>query len=374
MNLLSQALHPLLRTPTLSRYFAWMLFKAIFFIVLFCSALVLLIDFTELFRRASGLIDVSPLAVFALSAIRTPAIMEQILPFTILIGAMATLFMLSRRLELVIARGAGISVWQFMLPGFAVALVLGVFATAVINPGIDYLNDKARVLEGNIFNQDAKLLSGKADIVWLRKTGRSEDIILGAARALNDGAHLIGVTIIRQSRQGKLIQRIDADTAVLQGAQWILSNATITGLNTQRRMLERYALELDLSADEVRGGFSKSNQRSFWSLPELIEKARIADLPTYRYSLQFNTLLAQPFFFMAMVVIAATVSLRFIRGGNTNGMITAGIMAGFVLYVLRSLAENLGNSGVVHPVLAAWLPTLLALVLGFTILLHQEDG
>ena len=49
-------------------------------------------------------------------------------------------------------------------------------------------------------------------------------------------------------------------------------------------------------------------------------------------------------------------------------------MAGFVLYVMRSLAEDLGSTGVVQPVLAAWLPTLLALVVGFTLLLHQEDG
>lgn len=368
------SLHSWFRSPTLQRYFAWMFFKAILYIILFCTVLVFLIDFTELLRRTSSIEGVPIANIVTLSLIRTPSIMEQILPFTILIGSMATLFMLSRRLELVVARGAGISVWQFMLPGFAVALFLGLFATMVFNPGIDYLNDRARTLEGDIFNRDTKLIVGKQSEVWLRKAGRSEDIILGAARALNDGANLIGVTLIRQSRQGRLIQRIDADSATLDGNQWVLTNATVTGVDTQKRLLDTYAFEMDLSVEEVRDGFSKATQRSFWSLPELIEKARTADLPTYRYSLQFNTLLAQPFFFIAMVVIAATVSLRFIRSGNTSGLIMAGIAAGFILYVLRSLAEDLGSSGVVQPVVAAWLPTLLALVLGFTLLLHQEDG
>ncbi|MEM8637118.1 MAG: LptF/LptG family permease [Pseudomonadota bacterium] len=45
-----------------------------------------------------------------------------------------------------------------------------------------------------------------------------------------------------------------------------------------------------------------------------------------------------------------------------------------MLYILRSLAEDLGNSGVVQPILAAWLPALVTLLLGFTLLLHQEDG
>lgn len=364
----------LFSSPMLQRYFAWIFLKAILQIVLFISVLVFLIDFTEMLRRTSSLPDVSAVTVLFLSMIRTPSIMEQILPFTVLIGAMATLFVLSKRLELVIARGAGVSVWQFMMPGFVVAAGIGLFATTVFNPGVDYLNDKARLLEGSVFNRDAKLLTGKSSSVWLRKASRSEDIILGAASALSDGSELIGVTLIRINKRGKLIQRIDADQANLVSDQWTLTNATVTDLSSQKKQLPYYALQLDLSVEEVRDGFSKSTQRSFWSLPDLIEKARAADLPTYRYSLQFNTLLAQPFFFMAMMVIAATVSLRFIRAGNIGGLIAAGLTAGFLLYVMRSLAEDLGSSGVVQPVLAAWLPTLLALIVGFTLLLHQEDG
>lgn len=364
----------LTQNTTLNRYFAWVLFKTIIYLFLFCTVLIVLIDFTEQLRRTSGRVEVSALTILAFSALRTPALLEQVFPFTILFAAMITFTMLSKRLELVVARGAGISAWQFLLPGFFVALMIGIFATTIFNPMVNYVEDKALQLEGHIFKRDVKLLTGERTAVWLRKSAPSEDIILGAARALNDGTHMIGVTIIRQSRQGKLIQRVDADTATLDGIQWNLTNATVTGLNTQRRSLANYALKLDLSVEEVREGFSKSNQRSFWSLPELIEKARTADLPTYSFSLQFNTLLAQPFFFIAMVVIAATVSLRFIRSGNINGLIASGIAAGFIFFVLRSLAEDLGSSGVVQPVLAAWLPTLLALVLGFTVLLHQEDG
>ncbi|MEP3630310.1 MAG: LPS export ABC transporter permease LptG [Hyphomicrobiales bacterium] len=361
-------------SPTLHCYFAWIFLKAILQIILFISVLVFLIDFTEMLRRTSSLPDVSTSTVMFLSLIRTPSIMQQILPFAVLIGAMGSLFVLSKRLELVVARGAGVSVWQFMLPGFIVAAAFGAFATAVFNPGVGYLNEKARVLEGSVFNRDAKLLTGRESSVWLRKAGRSEDIILGAASALSDGSELIGVTMIRLNKRGGLIQRIDADSAQLDHDQWTLGNATVTGLKSQQKKLDRYFLQLDLTAEEVRDGFSKSTQRSFWSLPELIEKARNADLPTNSYSLQFNTLLAQPFFFMAMMVIAATVSLRFIRSGNISGLVSAGITAGFVLYVMRSLAEDLGSTGVVQPVLAAWLPTLLALVVGFTMLLHQEDG
>ena len=48
------------------------------------------------------------------------------MPFCVLIGAMSCYLNLSRRLELVVARAAGMSAWQFIAPALIVALLLGV--------------------------------------------------------------------------------------------------------------------------------------------------------------------------------------------------------------------------------------------------------
>jgi hypothetical protein len=68
------------------------------------------------------------------SLCRVPQIMERLLPFSVLIGAMTCFFSLSRRMELVVARGAGISEWQIIAPALVVALGLGAFGTLVYNP------------------------------------------------------------------------------------------------------------------------------------------------------------------------------------------------------------------------------------------------
>ena len=78
--------------------------------------------------------------------------------------------------------------------------------------------------------------------------------------------------------------------------------------------------------------------------------------------------------FAAMVLIAATVSLRVFRFGNIGRLILGGAVAGFVLYVAGELARGLGSVGIVPPILAAWSPAVVASLIGFTILLYQEDG
>ena len=80
-----------------------------------------------------------------------PIIAERIMPFCVLIGAMSCYLSLSRRNELVVARAAGVSAWQFIAPAVIVALLLGVFATLVYNPVAANLQERSKRLEVEIF-------------------------------------------------------------------------------------------------------------------------------------------------------------------------------------------------------------------------------
>ena len=55
-------------------------------------------------------------------------------------------------------------------------------------------------------------------------------------------------------------------------------------------------------------------------------------------------------------------------------MILGGILAGFMLYVVTVLVKAFGSAGIVSPVLAAWLPVVVAFLFGVSFLLHKEDG
>ena len=55
-------------------------------------------------------------------------------------------------------------------------------------------------------------------------------------------------------------------------------------------------------------------------------------------------------------------------------LVIGGVAAGFMLYVATQLSEELGSSGIINPVVAAWLPATIGAMLGALALLHQEDG
>ena len=75
-----------------------------------------------------------------------------------------------------------------------------------------------------------------------------------------------------------------------------------------------------------------------------------------------------------MVLLAAAVSLRFFRFGGVPKMVLSGIAAGFLLYVLSKVTEDVSKAELMHPAAAAWLPVLFGAVTGSMVLLYQEDG
>ena len=104
------------------------------------------------------------------------------------------------------------------------------------------------------------------------------------------------------------------------------------------------------------------------------ELAERTGLDTTPYELRYQSLMARPLLLIAMVLVAASVSLRFFRFGGVTKLVIGGVAAGFVLYVATQLSEELGSSGIVNPIVAAWLPAALGAMLGALALLHQEDG
>src|SRR5260370_41782766 len=101
---------------TLSRYFAWRFFVAVAGVFAGVFVLVAFVDYIDVMRKASDVPHAPTSQLMLMSFYRVPQTMERLLPLSVLVGAMTCFFSLSRRMELVVARGAGMSVWQIIAP------------------------------------------------------------------------------------------------------------------------------------------------------------------------------------------------------------------------------------------------------------------
>jgi len=359
---------------TLKRYVAMRFVNAAlgYFVAVF--VLVAMVDYIELLRRA-GDTSVSPLLLAQASVFRVPQITERIIPFCVLVGAMSAYLTLSRRLELVVARSAGMSAWQFVAPSMVAAILLGGVVTFGYNPLSAALQEQAKLLEARLFGDSGHgLQQASGGSFWVTQRNNEGQAVINARVSLRQGAELRGVSVYQFDNSGRFRNRIDAGQAVLEPGYWRLQDAKVYAIGTQPRGPGEYLLATQLTPEEVRERFATPETIPVWNLPDYIERAERVGLKAAIYRLHFQKLLAQPFLFAAMVLLAAAVSLRFFRFGGIQKMILSGVIAGFLLFVIAKVIDDMAKADLVHPIFAAWLPILIGGLTGFVALLYQEDG
>lgn len=336
-------------------------------------ALVFLIDFTEFSSRTSGLPNFTFLMALSVSALRVPMIVQQTVPFIALFAAMATLISLNRKYELVIARAAGISAWQFLLPACIGALLFGVLTVGVLNPIAAHGLSRSELIETDIRSGSSNKVSAFS-APWIHQKAGNVDTIIGARAVLNQGLELSDAVFFVFDREGNIIERKDAKRAFLRDGYWELDDLKLYRNGERAESLATDRVPTNLKPEFVQERLAQPETIPFFKLPGKIEAARSFGLRANAFSMQLHSLLALPLLLVAMTLIAATVSMKFARMGQSSTMILGGVVAGFLLYVVSVLVKAFGNVGFVPPFVAAWFPVIVAMFFGVTFLLYREDG
>lgn len=359
---------------TLWFYFARHFAKMVSAIFVVSLLLIAFVTFVEFFNRALGTDATAAFDIAVLSLLRAPSVTEDALPFVVLYGSIAAFVIANRRLEVVVARAAGVSAWQFLAPACVVGLVFGILATLVYNPFAASALARSHQMFARVFAGESQPAEAAGGPVWIRQAAGDVDSIIGAAQSYDGGLGLVGVTAYVFGPDGRFDRRIDSPRAQFSPGEWRFEDATITAPNADPRRVADYSLPTNLTPSEVKRTFLNVDSVSFWALNGLIASARRAGVPADGYVLQLNELLSRPILLLAMVLIAANVSFRFSRSSNLGRMIIAGVSVGFMLYLVMKIAGDLGRGGIVPPPIAAWLPAVVAVLVGATVLLHLEDG
>ena len=359
---------------TLRRYVAKRFLLAILGTFAVCAALIFMIDMIELLRLSRRASDLSVTALLWMALLRLPAFTEILLAFAVLVGGIAALLSLNRKSELIVMRAGGMSVWQFLRPGLVVALVLGLAAVLLFNPLAAAARAQAERLIAEAFGKEASLLATSGEGSWLRQDGIDGQSVMNARAIADQGLSLAGVIVFQFDAQGRFVERIDADRANLADGYWELQGAIVSRPGREPESFDTYTVSTYLTRERVGEALGSEIAVSLWQLPSLIEVAEKAGLSAARYKMQYALLISRPMLLMAMVILAATVSLRSFRSGGTQTMVITGMVGGIGFFLLTEVSRQVGIAGLVSPTTAVWVPIGFALLVSLTVLLHQEDG
>lgn len=303
-------------------------------------------------------------------SLRLPQLVERFLPFSALLGALITLATLNQNSEIVSMKAAGISAHQIIAPlvlaSVLVAAAAFAFQERVVTRATATLNAWQAVEYGPV-----PAGSRVSSNVWVR---RGDDLILARqVSGRGSGTRLRGVTIY--ARTGETLSAlITAPRGRPAEGGWLLEEVERFDVaRTRTERLPTLLVARGVEPDQFALSNVKANEQNFATLRESIADLKAAGIPTGALESGLWHKLSGPLSAVLMPLLAAVAAFGLARTGQLFLRAVAGMALGFAYFVIDNFALAMGNLGAYPPMLAAWAPFALFLLIGETVLIRTEE-
>ncbi len=302
--------------------------------------------------------------------LRVPVMVSRFLPFSVLLGTLIAFVGLNQHSEVVSMKAAGISAHQILAPL--------VFASLGVAAALFAFNELVVVKSARVVtawqDNDYKPIpptSGTLSNVWLLN---GEDLI-HARFVGGKGPSFHADNVAIYDRGGGVLQRvIRADHAYPKGQSWLLDNVRTydAGMNLVRHSPRTMGLE-GITPEQLTLAKVDPTELDYWTLEERIAELERAGRQTDEARAGLAHKISGPLSTVLMPLLAAIAAFGLARSGQVLLRACIGMALGFAYFVADNFSLAMGNAGAYPPLIAAWAPFFLFLLIGETVLVRTEE-
>jgi lipopolysaccharide export system permease protein len=355
----------------IDRYISREIIK-IFFLILGAVAMIYLaVDFFEKVDKfMAANVPLTRLVSFFL--LKLPLMISQIAPVCILLTVLITFGLMNRNNEITALKSSGISIYILLRP----VLVIGVVATI----GLFLLSEvivPVTISKANkIWRLEVKkkpLLASRQKNIWIK--GKRSIYYISYYNPQNDS--ISGISLNYFGADFQLIKRIEAKQGIYENGQWKCTELMEqvlghNGADYQVTFYDQRVIDLDFSPQDLKRVVKKSEEMNIAELFEYIQDVEAEGYDATIYRVDFHVKFAVPFVCIIMCIIATSIAVKRNVQEGISISIAYGIGIIFLYVVAFSFCISLGYGGVLPPVIAAWIASLIFLCLGLINLINAE--
>jgi lipopolysaccharide export system permease protein len=302
--------------------------------------------------------------------LRTPQIIQRFLPFAALLATLITFVTLNQNSEIISMKAAGISAHQILAPlvvaSIGVAAISFVFNERVVARATATLTTWQDANYGPIPKDKGVVVN-----IWVR----DGDDLIHADQASGRGVRTRLDTVTLYDRDGgRLIAIVKGPRAIQHGHGWRIADASrfdvAKGVTAK---LPYYDFAQGVTPDRFTLASVDPAAKSIFQLGDAINDLDAAGRPTGPLQAGWWHKLSGPISTLLMPLLAAIAAFGLARSGHLFIRAVLGMALGFAYFVADNFALAMGNLGAYPPLLAAWAPLLLFLMIGETVLIRTEE-
>ena len=347
-----------------------------FFMILFVLTFVLLMGrilqlMDLMINKGIAVTDIARLILYLM-----PSFLTLTIPVSLLISILIGLGRLSRDNEIIVLKSSGLSLYQLM-PSIAFAALCAFFITTVTgfflvpygnfatkNLLFDIARQKASIgIKERIFNGDFAGL-----VLYTEELPPQEDYMRGVF--ISDNRTLKEPTTIIAQR-GYLVSDPQSMGVTLRLENGSIHTADRDAATYKKIDFSSYDINLDLSASIGDKNMAITKDSREMSLPELIRERREpgVDMTVLKeLTIEIHKKFTLPFACIIFGIIGVPLGISKHRSGKSRGFVI-GLIVIMIYYVLQIGGEALGETGILSPVLGAWISNTLLGIVGIYLLI-----
>jgi lipopolysaccharide export system permease protein len=304
-------------------------------------------------------------------SLRTPQIVQLFLPFSVLLATLVTLATLNQNSEVVIFKGAGLSAHHILAPLMIAALGVAA-ANFVWN---ERIATRASATLKAWQEQDYRKLPDKAVLKPAQSWVRGGDDLFHAEKVTgNEAATRLTDVTIYDRKGNTLVQVVMAASATPIPGGWRLNKVRL--FDVASGSIESRPT-LDFPTEVVPRQFTTRNINpnfiAAWDLWPQIAEQRAAGKSTEILEAAAWHKISGPLSAVLMPLLGAVAAFGLARSGKLFVRAVIGMALGFAFFVADNFMLAMGNFGTVPPLMAAWAPFLLFLLIGEAVLIRTEE-
>ena len=309
--------------------------------------------------------------VWTYVTLRVPQLVARFLPYSVLLATIIALVTLNQNSEVIAMKAAGLSAHQVLAPllltAAGVAAISFVFNETVVTQATATLkaweaNEFSPVPQESGVRANVHLTDGDDILMASSLAGRGEDI------------RMRGVTWYRRGDGGMLVEQVRAETARYAAPGWLLEDATrfeVATASTTR--LDRLVVAEGLTPSQIALESVDPDAENFVELFGSIRAYEEADRRTSELRAKWWHKISGPLSAFLMPLLGAIAAFGLARSGQLFLRAIIAMALGFAYFVIDNAALAMGSFGGYPPLLAAWAPFFLFLMIGETVLIRTEE-
>lgn len=341
------------------------------FIIL--AMLVLVLQTLDLLGESGKILAVqgnTDADVWRYAAMRLPQIIARFLPFSVLLGTLVTLVTLNQNSEIISMKAGGMSAHQILAPLIVASLFVAgisfIFNERVVTRSNAVLDAWQKVEYAQIPPD-----SGTRSNIWVRMD--SDLVHAGMVSGRGSAAVLQDVEIFRRKDNG-LIGILRAPRATWTGTGWRLDNAVLFDVESgEQSNVGTVVAAEGVTPDRFTLANIDGDALDFAQLRAAIAELREAGKPTAPLEAALWHKISGPLSAVLMPLLGAVAGFGLARSGQLFVRAVVGMALGFLYFVADNFGLAMGNLGAYPPLLAAWGPFFLFLMIGEMVLIRSEE-